>query len=291
MERNPGPASPDVIRDLLQDAIEMHVHGGPDIVPRKLSDIGLLRAAKDAGLGGVMLKCHETPTASRAALAQETVAGILAFGGVALNKPLGGLNPALVESELKLGAKEIWLPTRSALDDITYNGRNPRDAVPLTGPDGRLVPQLHEILELIAASGAILGTGHISADECEAVALAKQKGVQKIIITHPEAPRIAMDLETQRRLAARGAVFEWVALNLTTLTEGRGQIPPQVYARNIRNVGASLCIMATDFGQTNNPEPAAGLYSFIRTMLEHGISPAQIRLMVRDNPRQMLGLV
>ena len=31
-----------------------------------------------------------------------------------MNKVIGGINPEAVEKGLKLGAKEIWLPTQSA---------------------------------------------------------------------------------------------------------------------------------------------------------------------------------
>ncbi|MDR3590676.1 MAG: DUF6282 family protein [Negativicutes bacterium] len=287
---NLGLSAADV-NDLLNGAIEMHVHGAPDIVPRKASDIELLRDAKAAGIIGVMLKCHATPTTVRAVLAQEAVGGVLAFGGIVLNQPMGGLNPLAVETELTLGAKAVWLPTQSAVNDIEFHKRISLGTVPLFDEEGKFLPELHEIMELVAQKDVILGTGHISYQESEkVVALAKTKGVKKIVITHPEAPRINMPLQTMKELARQGVMFEWVAFNMTTLTAGRGKVPPEVYVRNIKAVGAEACVMATDFGQVNNDSPAVGLAGFIRAMLDNGISPKDIRMMVRDNPLSLLGL-
>lgn len=36
------------------------------------------------------------------------------FGGITLNRQVGGINPYAVESALKLGGKVVWLPTQSA---------------------------------------------------------------------------------------------------------------------------------------------------------------------------------
>lgn len=281
-----------IIAELMTGAIEMHVHGSPDVEPRLLSDIGLLKAAQADGMQGVLLKAHFMPTTGRALLAQEAVGdGIKAWGGVTLNIQVGGINPFLVEKELRLGAKEVWLPTQSALNDITFHKKDPKPAVFLTDDKGKFLPQLHEVLELIAQYDAVLGTGHISAGESEqVVALAKQKGIKKIIITHPEAPRINIPLDLAKRLAKQGCLFEWCCFNMTTLTDGRGKVPPEMFTRYIRAVGVAASIMATDMGQKINVAAPTGLQNYIETMLQQGFSPAEIRIMVRDNPMAALGL-
>lgn len=157
-----GTATRDIVGDLLRGAIEMHVHGSPDIVPRKMSDIEILRAAKTAGIAGVMIKCHAMPTTARAILAQEAVGGVMGFGGIVLNKPMGGLNPLAVESELILGGKEVWLPTQSSENDIKFHNQVSLGTVSLFDGEGNFLPELHEIMELIAQKNVILGTGHIS---------------------------------------------------------------------------------------------------------------------------------
>ena len=94
--------------------IDMHIHGSPDVRPRVLSDIEIARQAAAHGMAAILLKSHVTITADRAALVEEAVPGIRVFGGLALNHPVGGINPYAVEAALQLGAAQIWMPTISS---------------------------------------------------------------------------------------------------------------------------------------------------------------------------------
>lgn len=286
-----GPASEDIIRELLQGSFDMHVHSNPDVVIRKVGDVAVLCAAKAAGMAGVVIKSMSTTSTARAAVAQEAVEGVQAFGGIVLNRPMGGLNPFAVQTELALGAKIVWLPTRSALNDIKMRPEVSMGPVPLFDDAGKFMPELHEILEMIAQKDVVLATGHASCQESEKiVALAKQKGVKKIVITHPENPIIDMPAEMQKSLARQGVFFEWVACNLGTITGGTGKRSPEVYTRFIRGVGAGASVMATDFGQPRNAVAAEGLRMFIGAMLGNGISPDEIKVMVKDNPKKLLNI-
>lgn len=283
-------------RELLNGAVEMHVHSAPDVVGRKLDDIELLRMAKALGMKAVLVKAHFNPTTARAAMAAKAVGGISGFGGVTLNKQVGGLNPSLVEAEIKMGAKIIWMPTQSAINDILFHERGEayaaKYAVAVTDEQGKYLPALHEILELIAAADIALATGHLSAVEGEQLAnLACAKGIKKIIITHPEAPRIAMPIDMQQRLAAKGVMFEWCCFNMRELTAGRGKVAAEQFAVYMRNVGVENSIMATDFGQVDNYPAPVGLGKYIDVMLELGFKESEIQLMLNTNPSKMLGLI
>lgn len=48
--------------------------------------------------------------------------------------------------------------------------------------------------------------------------------------------------------------------------------------------------MSTDFGQINNCSPPQGLFEFVKSMLSFGISDEQIRVMINDNPKQLLDI-
>ena len=50
------------------------------------------------------------------------------------------------------------------------------------------------------------------------------------------------------------------------------------------------CVLATDYGQLHGPAPSEGLRIFIQLCLEQGISEAEIRTMVAENPARLLGL-
>lgn len=281
------PYSDDVVEELLHGAIEMHVHGSPDILPRKMSDLGVARVYKTAGLKGVLLKCHITATTSIAAIVGEAIGDFHVFGGLALNKMVGGLNPTAVETELRLGAKEIWMPTISAVNHIKLFKGNLAAAVPLTDESGAIRPELYEILDLIAQKDAILGTGHLTSEECEkVVALAQTRGVKRIIITHPEFECPNMSVEVQKKLARQGVLFE----RCFYASNSPQKLLPKIMAQQIKEVGADVSIMATDFGQDFNEEPLVGFRRYIRTMLDFGISPEEIEKMVKYNPAQIMGI-
>jgi len=51
--------------------MDTHVRAGPDVVPRLMNDHDLVRAARDAGCRGLVIKSHVESTASRARLARD----------------------------------------------------------------------------------------------------------------------------------------------------------------------------------------------------------------------------
>jgi Family of unknown function (DUF6282)/TAT (twin-arginine translocation) pathway signal sequence len=290
-EKSGGPASDDVVNELLRGAIDTHIHGGPDVIQRKLSDIDIAREAKAAGMKAVITKCHVTSTTSRAILAQEAVGkGVLIFGGFALNKAEGGLNVDAVATEIKIGAREIWLPTFWSESHIKLDKKNPADAVKLTDDKGVFRPELFEIFDLIAKKDIILGTGHTTPDEMERfIPLAKQRGVKRILITHPEWLLPNMSIDVQKRLVRYGVFFERCAQSLYP-APNPWTIPPQAYVDQIKATGAEFSTLATDLGQVYNPTPVEGLRHFIKTLLAGGISPKDIEIMAKRNPAQILGV-
>ncbi|MGH7834603.1 MAG: hypothetical protein ACREQK_13230 [Candidatus Binatia bacterium] len=68
------------------------------------------------------------------------------------------------------------------------------------------------------------------------------------------------------------------------------QPPTSVRRRcNIRTIGPSTTILATDLGQSHNPHVDEGLALFIGKVLEAGVDERDVEKMVRHNPAQMLG--
>jgi len=293
---------PDLARELLKGAIDLHIHTAPDIVPRRLDDFGLAEAARAAGMAAIVLKSHHMLTADRAQLAEKAVPGVRVLGGLALNVPAcGGLNPEAVKVAIRMGAKTIWLPTLSAANHIQRtrskvtgnlgvmsSGFKPLPA-PVLDEAGTVRPALQEILALIADADILLATGHLSVAEIGVVVdAALAAGVRKIVVNHPDLWLIDMDVAEQRRLAARGVMLELCVRSLTA--PGHGAASARDLARQIRAVGPAHVVMATDLGQRECPPPADGLCWYIAQMLECGISPAEIAQMTKANPARLLGL-
>lgn len=159
------------MENVMQGIIDMHIHAGPDVRARKLDDLELMEASVQRGVRAIVLKSHNVPTADRAYLVNRVAAEkypdakFTAFGGLCLNRPVGGLNPDAVETSLKLGAKVIWLPTNTAENHYRKNGKDPSKGVVVTR-DGKAVDELQDIFALVKQYNAVLATGHIGAEEC-----------------------------------------------------------------------------------------------------------------------------
>jgi hypothetical protein len=274
----------------LTGFIDLHVHSAPDTAPRLMDDIQLAREAAAAGMRGVLLKSHSTLTADRATLAQ-TYAGVAieVWGGLALNDPVGGFNPAAVQTALAFGAREIWMPTRNTLNENRYD-RKGDFGLTIFDADGAIRDDAREILRLIAEADVILGTGHLSVEETMTlVPGARAAGVTRILITHPSAPFTDFSLDQQRELARQGCFFEhcWVFTTALLKRNGNGVDPARIL-NDIRQVGWETTVLSTDFGQRDNPPPVEGLRAFVAACLAAGFTEAQVRRMGAENPAALV---
>jgi predicted TIM-barrel fold metal-dependent hydrolase len=287
-----------LVRDLLQGAIDLHVHAAPDLAPRRLDDIALARHAREMGLRAVLIKSHFESTASRAWLATQQT-GFPVYGGLALNHPVGGLNPHAVEFALRLGARAVWLPTLDAAHFLAAGERiaalSPTAAAAgpglrLLDPEGQLKPELGPILDAVAAHDAILATGHVGLAEARAVVReAARRGVARIVVTHPLASFLDFSLDDIRALLDLGATWLEHVYN-DTIPHMPQPVPLRALYDNVRAVGAARCIMSTDAGQAHSPLPAHQFGLYMQQMLDLGLSPAEVRTMTADNPARALGL-
>src|SRR5215210_3390143 len=132
--------------------IDMHVHSHPDVFGRNMDDVDVATLAKAKGMRGLVLKNHVATTADRAALAMKAVPGIEIWGGIVLNKAVGGINPAAVEWMHRMyggRGKIVWLPTFDA--DKHIKTLVSKDSSGITvAPNGQVTPELEEVLKIIA---------------------------------------------------------------------------------------------------------------------------------------------
>lgn len=107
----------------LQGVVDIHVHSDPDSVPRSIDAIDLAKLAHARGIRALVLKSHYEPTASMAYLVRKEVPGIEIFGGIDLNRTVGGVNPAAVErmTMMKGGwGRVVWMPTFDAENQVRF---------------------------------------------------------------------------------------------------------------------------------------------------------------------------
>ena len=289
---------------VIRGAIDMHVHAGPDVIARRLDDVELARDFRDHGLGGFVLKSHYVPTAERAAAVGRAVPGLMVAGSLTLNHSVGGLNPAALEVAARLGARVVWMPTVDAANE--WVNRRPGAPPPAWGafhdqlrarrgypaPISLLDERLHlvgpavECLEIVAAYGMVLATGHVGRDEIFALAAcAREQGVTRLIVTHAEFPTVDLGAQDQVELARRGAVIEHCYTTPYT-----GKTTWETVFANLRATGAEAAVISTDLGQVANPPAADGLADFADRLLHAGFSPDEVRQMAVVHPAHLIGV-
>jgi hypothetical protein len=274
--------------DFLEGAADLHVHSSPDVDPRRYDDVDLAREASRAGMAALLIKSHQNSTVERAAIASKIVPGIRVFGGLVLNDPVGGLNPAAVRVALSLGARQIWMPTRSAANHRRMHGQG-EDGIRIQDAGGALLPAVGEILDLIAATDCILGTGHLSPEEsCLLIRGARERGVRRILVTHPEWEGTRYSVALQKELAQiPGVSFERC---FVSTTHRCGFTPIETIAEAIAEVGVATTVLSTDLGQPDTPPPAAGLQLYAEQLRALGFRVDDLRRMLAENPLALLGM-
>lgn len=280
----------------LSGAIDLHVHSAPDIHERSVDDLDLVREAAAEGMRAVLMKSHHTLTADRAAVAGKD-SPVAAFGGLALNLDVGGLNSVAVETAIAFGAKQIWMPTahaRNCLETAEQpvfraEAAKGRTGITVLDADGGLVQEMGPILEMIRDADIILGTGHLAPEESLTLLKhAHDMGLRKLLVTHPLMSFTWFEHDQLEAAVALGAMLELDYLCCTP--KWPGAIPPSANADAIRVAGHRHCVLATDGGQAYNPHPAIMLREFALALRAEGIPEAELRAMLCDNPAQLLGI-
>lgn len=297
MTDHPGPGTNalETAGELLQGAIDLHMHTAPDIYPRSVTALQAAEQARDAGMHAIVVKSHSVDTSARAELCS-ALAGFPVYGGIALNYPTGGFNPHAVLESARQGGRIVWLPTTSARKFLKHAENVPtlRTKAPVDFPglvateDGALVDGVENVLRQVAEHDLILCSGHLDPAETLVVfRRARELGVRRLVVTHPHADFIGATVEQMRELGELGAKNE-MHFAFTTAAIDPPQDPAWI-ADVMREVGLEHCFLATDGGQAVNPPPVEMLRRWIATLLECGFDGDELRPMVVDTPAALLG--
>ena len=293
-------------RELLRGAYDTHMHISPDVVERITDDITLAQRFKELGMAGMVLKSHYGSTAERASVVRAAVPGVDVLGAIALNRAVGGINPLAVEIAAREGARTVWLPTVDSVNE-SHEREAPAGAkvpvwvklqlelreqgieippVPVVDRDGMVVPELREVLGMVARHGMLLATGHLSRSEIFAVVdAALEEGVTDIVITHPEFPSQDLTVEDQRALAERGALLE-----RCFTTPHTGKVTWEHWLENIRAAGPENSVLSTDLGQVFNPPVEDGMALMVDRLLDAGFEEEEVYVMAVVNTRIVAGV-
>lgn len=294
----------DGVKYCLEGAFDLHVHTAPDVMERKLDDIDLARMMRDKNMGGFVIKSHHSTTYGRAKLTSKIVQGVKVYGSIALNNPLGGLNPQAVDTAGRMGAKVIWLPTIDAINEEgkflnkdtsklpywaaiqkeLYEKNCLKPPVNLKDSSGHFKHEVGEILDFIKDYNMILATGHLHPNEgMELIEYARQNGVNRIIATHPEFPTTKYTIDQQKELASKG-----VYLERCYTTPATNKVDWDYLYKEVEETGARHNILSTDLGQPQALYPTEGLERFIGYFLKTGLTEEEVKKMTTENQLKLL---
>jgi hypothetical protein len=274
---------------LLAGAIDIHVHSDPDDRPRSIDAMDVARLARTRGMRAIVLKNHYDPTGPLAYVVRKEVPGIEVFGGVDLNLPVGGMNPAAVEHMTRVSGgwgRFVWMSTFDAENQAKYSKEN-RPFVSVAR-NGQLLPEVKQIIALIAKNGLVLATGHVSPDEgLMLLREGRAQGAQRMVVTHALLAPVLMEVPQMQEAAKLGAFIEFVGGSVA----GAGAASRlDQFAETIRKVGPEFCILSSDLGQRGNALPPDGFGAFLVAMRARGFTEQEIARMSRQNPARLLGL-
>jgi hypothetical protein len=306
--RGDDPPTPsERARALVRGAVDYHVHVAPDFVSRRITDIELARRCLETGQAGFGLKSHYSSTAERAQVVAAAVPGVLVLGTITLNRSVGGLNSLAVEVAARQGARIVWFPTVSAVNEqneVLRAGAYEKvpvwvafelslreaglacEPVPVLDDRGALLPEAVEVLDVVARHGLVFCTGHLSRGEIfRVVEAAAERGIRDIVVTHPEFPSQAVPPADQVRLAEMGAMME-----RAFTTPYTGKVSWERVFEATHAAGPENTVWATDLGQHGNPPVEDGLALMADAFLADGFTDDEIRTMAVANTRRIAGI-
>lgn len=291
------------INDILKKSIDLHIHIGNEIIPRRYN-VSKLVDSERGKLAGVAVKNHFFPTIIGK---EEELGDFRVIHSVTLNHYVGGLNPEAVRAtaQLSKGPIIVWFPTIHAktfleesekeipeewIDPKLRNRislRNAKNIAPISVLDekGNLSEGAKKILAVVKEFDAILATGHLSWQESQKIVntAVRDYGIKRIIITHPIYQKINMPVEVQLELANLGACIEH-CYSMHSIDK----IPVQEIAKQINQVGADRCILSSDVGQTFSPSPSESLQIFSELLVGQGITLTELKKMLVTNPTKLI---
>lgn len=301
IEEHPDPADAEA-RDLLQDAVDLHVHPGPSPFPRRIGIHAAAEQARDAGFRAIFVKSHHHSMVSDIRAIEDAVGAlpIPVFSGVALNNQVGGLNPYAVELALQQGGRIVWFPTIASDKHICVHDdelKFPRASasmrkdipVQIRDEQGAVLPEVRDILSLVKEHDAILAGGHLDVPDIDLLLrTAHGMGVGRVLVNHPNFITGATAAQC-REWVELGALFEHsLCMYDERSTFFHWKI--DVLLDYIKAVGVERTLLCSDLGQQNNPLPVEAYVTIVRALLDAGVQHADIRQLVGLNAANLAGL-
>ena len=175
-----------------------------------------------------------------------------------LDTPVGGVNPMAVRymADVEGGwGRIVWMPTHDSEHEVDYNKETRAKAI--VSRNGKLIPEVFEVLDLIKERNLTLATGHVEPEEALMImAEAKKRGITRIIVTHPLlGPQFTyMSLPQLQESVKLGGAIEITAGTLSRDGAGKTRAIEVIKALGTQNV-----FVASDSGLVGHSQSSGCL--------------------------------
>jgi hypothetical protein len=284
----------------LQGVFDIHVHSYPSFFPRVGDDLKIVEDCIAAGMSGLALKEHHESTVSRAYLLNKLYPNFRVIGGVTLNYPVGGINPAAVQASFALGGRIVWMPSGHAKYHGELTGKvgswgvkgmnlyvpEGSEGISVLDENGDLTNDTKEVVKLIKEYDGVLCMAHLSPTEILKLGrYAKREGVKRILVNHvmfmPQC-----DINYVKTLVEEGLMVE-----ICTVTVDSSSLQSIGYENALSIIevaGPDRCIISSDGGGTIFPSHSETLRVFANTVINKGVKEEHVYRMMRDNPLKLI---
>ena len=295
--------TPADVDELMQGAIDIHAHGGSDPFDRLLPEDEVCKDYTKAGMAAVVFKTWYTPSASRnmlinrmmedwASQQAEPVKPVKVFGGITLNKTVGGLNPVAVEKCLGFpGMKYVWRPMVDSYHHqrVVYDNWAPDAGIQLLGGNRKVKGELKEIMRICADNDLVFASGHYPyEDSIIVMEEAKKLGVKHCERIHPTHIHSKHTIKQMKEYCDMDVMIMLNALGMECFPIH--ETGPIYAAQMIEELGTDHLVFGTDYGQIHNPRHVVGVRWAIQLLLAYGVSKAAIRKIFAINTAKHLDI-
>lgn len=310
---------PEQIDRIMEGSIELHTHGGPAAwLEGRSNYYDTAIRCSEAKMKAVVFKDQDAQTCMMAGVLQrsldvlaedkakrgEEFTPVQVFGGLVLDKSVGGMNLHAVKKALSFGrCKEIWLPCQDSAHLQEVFGDESK-GIRVSDMSGTLTPDMIALLELLAdynnnstGERVCLATCHVSNEEKYDVAkYVKQRGMNVGIVHDHITQELTINtVEEALELIDLGSYVEICSNSVVPWSSMTNWIVAYDYCvelvrRIVKERGPDHVVLVTDAGLPDYDEVPA-LRALISTLLKNGISEADINVMCKDAPAALIGKI
>jgi hypothetical protein len=301
------------IRETIRGTVDLYVHTDPELLPRRVDDIGLARRMLADGFASALMWNQFSHTPERATVATG-VTGFQMYGSIVLNGTVGGLNPRVTEHAIRMGARYVSLPTLSGAayqatpSDYALTATRLAGPVPVLDDSGNVLPAVHDIFDVVKEFDTVLGLGYL--DESDSLAVlkaARERDVPRIAVLRPLSPFGLGEAAVTEAMTNPNVFLTIPASSIQARSDSippAGQprpIPSADEARSgpgaaaapiaatIQTYGAERCALMSDTGW-NDLSALEWLTLGCTSLVQLGIGTQQLHTMLHETPARVIGL-